>query len=79
MAIEIREKFEVAAPIDKVWRFVMDPNKVAACMPGASLSLRTSTPLALEYLSMKCSASGLMSSRRSRKDGIGSEMTFRRK
>src|SRR6186713_6437 len=37
MAIEIREKFEVAAPIEKVWRFVMDPNKVAACMPGASL------------------------------------------
>jgi carbon monoxide dehydrogenase subunit G len=37
MAIEIRETFQVAAPIDKVWRFVMDPNKVAACMPGASL------------------------------------------
>ena len=37
MAIEIREKFEVAAPIEKVWRFVMDPSKVAACMPGASL------------------------------------------
>jgi hypothetical protein len=37
MAIEIRETFQVAAPIDTVWRFVMDPNKVASCMPGAKL------------------------------------------
>jgi hypothetical protein len=37
MAIEIEEKFEVAAPIDAVWQFVMDPHKVAACMPGAKL------------------------------------------
>ena len=37
MAIEIKETFQVAAPIDAVWRFVMDPNKVAACMPGAEL------------------------------------------
>ena len=37
MAILIKETFEVDAPIDVVWRFVMDPNKVAACMPGAKL------------------------------------------
>jgi len=37
MAIEIRETFQVSAPIDTVWRFVMDPNQVAACMPGAKL------------------------------------------
>ena len=37
MAIEIKEKFEVTAPIDRVWRFVLDPHNVAACMPGASL------------------------------------------
>jgi carbon monoxide dehydrogenase subunit G len=37
MAIEIRETFQVAAPIDTVWRFVMDASKVAACMPGAKL------------------------------------------
>ena len=37
MAIEIKETFQVAAPIDKVWRFVLDPHKVAACMPGAAL------------------------------------------
>lgn len=37
MAIEIRETFRVAAPIDVVWRFVMDPQNVASCMPGAEL------------------------------------------
>jgi carbon monoxide dehydrogenase subunit G len=37
VAIEIREKFQVNAPIDVVWRFVLDPHNVAACMPGAAL------------------------------------------
>jgi carbon monoxide dehydrogenase subunit G len=37
MAIDIEEKFEVQASIDEVWAFVMDPAKVAACMPGAKL------------------------------------------
>jgi carbon monoxide dehydrogenase subunit G len=37
MAIEIRETFQVQAPIDVVWRFVMDPDQVVACMPGAEL------------------------------------------
>ena len=37
MAILIKETFEVEAPIEMVWRFVMDPSRVAACMPGAKL------------------------------------------
>ena len=37
MAIEIRETFTIRAPIDTVWRFMMDPQRVAACMPGAEL------------------------------------------
>jgi len=37
MAIEIRETFQVQAPIVAVWRFVMDPQSVVTCMPGASL------------------------------------------
>lgn len=37
MAIEIRETFQVQAPIEHVWKFVLDPHNVAACMPGASL------------------------------------------
>jgi carbon monoxide dehydrogenase subunit G len=37
MAILIKETFEVEAPIEVVWRFIMDPNRVATCMPGAKL------------------------------------------
>ncbi len=37
MAIEIRETFQVQAPIDTVWKFVMDPQQVVTCMPGAAL------------------------------------------
>ena len=38
MAIEIRERFQVSAPIDVVWRFMMDPHQVVSCMPGAELA-----------------------------------------
>ncbi len=37
MAIELQEKFEVQAPVEAVWRFVLDAHQVAACMPGAEL------------------------------------------
>ena len=37
VAIEIRETFQVQAPIDAVWKFVMDPQQVVTCMPGAAL------------------------------------------
>jgi carbon monoxide dehydrogenase subunit G len=37
MAIEIAEKLQIEAPIDRVWEFVMDPKRVVTCMPGASL------------------------------------------
>lgn len=37
MAIEFKESFQVAAPIDTVWDFMMNPEKVVACMPGAAL------------------------------------------
>ena len=37
MAIDIRETFEVTAPVETVWKFVMDPAKVVSCMPGAQL------------------------------------------
>ena len=37
MAIDIKETFQVRAPIDLVWRFLLDPHQVAPCMPGAEL------------------------------------------
>ncbi len=35
--IEMRETFQVRAPIDVVWPFLIDPRKVVGCMPGAKL------------------------------------------
>ncbi|MCC6848550.1 MAG: SRPBCC family protein [Deltaproteobacteria bacterium] len=37
MAIDITETFQVRAPIELVWRFLLDPRQVAPCMPGAEL------------------------------------------
>lgn len=38
MAIEFKETFRVAAPIERVWEFLLKPENVVACMPGASLT-----------------------------------------
>ena len=38
MAIELKEEFEVAAPIDEVWNFMMDPERMIVCLPGASVT-----------------------------------------
>lgn len=38
MAIELKESFEVAAPIEKVWQFLMTPENVVDCMPGGALT-----------------------------------------
>ncbi|MFN8103585.1 MAG: SRPBCC family protein [Acidimicrobiia bacterium] len=37
MAIEIRERFCIDAPIDAVWTFVKDPQQLVTCLPGAAL------------------------------------------
>jgi uncharacterized protein len=37
VAIEIRQTFTVAAPVDAVWAFLVDPAQVVTCMPGAQL------------------------------------------
>ncbi len=37
MAIKLKESFQVNAPVDAVWRFLLDPHQVAPCMPGAEL------------------------------------------
>jgi carbon monoxide dehydrogenase subunit G len=38
MAIELKEVFQVAAPIDEVWKFLMDPDRMIPCLPGASVA-----------------------------------------
>jgi len=37
MSMQIHEQFDVDAPLEAVWSFVMDPVKVAPCLPGAKL------------------------------------------
>lgn len=37
LALQIQEKFEIAAPIDALWAFINTPANVVACMPGAAL------------------------------------------
>jgi uncharacterized protein len=38
MAVRIEKTFRVAEPIEKVWAFLSDPRKVAACVPGAKIT-----------------------------------------
>ncbi len=38
MAIHIENDVTVQAPIDEVWEFMGDPERVAPCMPGAELT-----------------------------------------
>lgn len=37
MRTQIEETFEILAPVDTVWAFLMDPQRVVECMPGAEL------------------------------------------
>jgi len=37
MAFKIEESFEVQAPVERVWEYLIDPARVALCLPGAEL------------------------------------------
>jgi carbon monoxide dehydrogenase subunit G len=38
MSLEIEEQLELAAPVEKVWRFLLDPERIVTCLPGAELT-----------------------------------------
>jgi carbon monoxide dehydrogenase subunit G len=38
MAIKIEKTFQVQEPLDRVWKFLSDPRKVAGCVPGAQIT-----------------------------------------
>ena len=38
MAFRIEETFRVEAPIERVWRYIIDPYSVVRCLPGAELT-----------------------------------------
>jgi carbon monoxide dehydrogenase subunit G len=37
MAFKIEERFEVQAPVERVWKYLIDPACVVQCLPGAEL------------------------------------------
>jgi carbon monoxide dehydrogenase subunit G len=37
MAFKIEERFEVQAPVERVWQYLIDPKRVVDCLPGAEL------------------------------------------
>ncbi len=37
MAFKIVERFEVQAPVESVWKYLIDPGSVVQCLPGAEL------------------------------------------
>jgi uncharacterized protein len=37
MAFKIEERFEVKAPVERVWAYLTDPKRVVNCLPGAEL------------------------------------------
>lgn len=37
MAFKIEERFEVQAPVERVWKYLIDPQSVVQCLPGAQL------------------------------------------
>ena len=38
MAFRIEETFRVEAPLDRVWRYIIDPHRVVRSLPGAELT-----------------------------------------
>ena len=38
MAIKIEKTFQVQEPLDRVWKFLSDPRKVAGCIPGTQIT-----------------------------------------
>lgn len=38
MPFRVEDKFEVKAPVEKVWSFLMDPKQVVQCLPGVELT-----------------------------------------
>jgi carbon monoxide dehydrogenase subunit G len=38
MPFGIQETFRVQAPVDRVWKYLVDPHQVVTCLPGAELT-----------------------------------------
>jgi len=38
MSLDIEEQLELQAPVDRVWKFLISPEKIVTCLPGAELT-----------------------------------------
>ena len=38
MSLRIEETFELHAPVDRTWRYLVDPRQIVNCLPGAELT-----------------------------------------
>ncbi len=38
MSLDIEEQLHVNAPVDRVWKFLIDPERIVTCLPGAELT-----------------------------------------
>jgi carbon monoxide dehydrogenase subunit G len=45
MSMDSEEQLELRAPVERVWKFLIDPEQVVTCLPGAELTRsRTRAP-----------------------------------
>lgn len=56
MAIEIQQRFQVAAPVETVWRLLLDPAQVVTCLPGAQLEQQVDEQTVLGAVQVKLGA-----------------------
>jgi carbon monoxide dehydrogenase subunit G len=53
MAIKLSETFQINAPIEDVWRFLLTPERVVTCMPGAELQEKVDEQTFLGLIKVK--------------------------
>jgi len=56
VAIEIQQRFTVAAPVETVWRLLLDPAQVVTCLPGAKIEQQVDERTVLGAVQVKLGA-----------------------
>ena len=67
MVTTLEKTFHVKEPIDKVWDYLSDPNKIVTCVPGASLTEKVDDKnykgeVTMKFGPIKAKYNGLISS-----------------
>lgn len=56
MLIELEERVQVAAPLERVWQFLMVPENIVGCMPGAVLKEKITDKVFIGTVKIKLGA-----------------------